>query len=80
MIGRILLGQGLVLQLREAESVGHEAPPLFGTLVTLRFLVCRSPPHVTGQLLHLDHPSTRQSTIRKANVFKAGNRTIRRTT
>ena len=80
MIDKILLGQGLVLQFREANSFAHEAPPAFGALVTLRLLVCRSPPHVTGQLLHLDHPPTSQSTIRKADVFKVGNRAIRRTT
>ena len=65
MIGRILLGQGLVLQLREVDSSGHDALPAFGALVTLRLLVCLSPPHVTGQPHHLDHPPTSQSTIKK---------------
>ena len=64
MLDRILLGQGLVLQLRESDRVGHEAPPACGAIVILRLLVCWSPPHVTGQLLHVDQLPTSQSTIK----------------
>ena len=71
MLDRILLGQGLVLQLRESDRVGHEVPPYCGSFVTLRLLVCWSPPHVTGQLLHVDQIPTAQSTIR--NVKRLNN-------
>ena len=64
MIDRILLGQGLVLQLRDSDKVGHEAPPACGAFAILRLLVCCPPPHVTGQLLHVDQLPTSQSTIK----------------
>ena len=69
MIDRILPGQGLVLQLRESDRVGHGAPAACGALVTLRLLVCWSPPHVTGQLLHVDQLPTSQSTIRNVTAL-----------
>ena len=58
MLGRVLPGQGLVLQLRESDRVGQEAPPGCAALVITRLLVCWSPPHVTGQLLHVDQLPT----------------------
>ena len=68
-----------MLQLRDSDRVGHEAPPACAASVTRRLLVCWPPPQITGQLLQLDQVPTVQSTIRNMNVVKACNITMQGT-